>query len=459
MSKKAVLYARVSGDDRKLATSGIESQLHECRSYAESKDYEVVIEFREEPDKQTSGADWLPELENMMQYANQHGFDVLIVREIDRLARNRFKQMSVENELSSLNISVEYVKGQYEDSAEGRLLKGLMAEFAEFEREKIKDRTVRGIEQSIASGNVKLGGCAAPFGYDVKNVNGRRTLAINEYEADIVRLIFDMYVNKYVSLQKIATYLDENNIQKPHKGKAQAANVLKDRVLGWSIGTLDGMLKNETYVGRWYYRKTRAVKNPKTGKRKHVPRPRDEWILVEIPPIINESVFEKVKARKEKNKRQLGKRKTYFYPMTGMIRCGKCGCSIQGFTTIQGGIKYTYYRCAARADKKGYKIYCDLSYFRAEQVEMTIWNWIKTILLDTNRLFEAFDQYEEDMLSTFAPTLRMMEANEKRMTELEEQKERLKMAYRNNVIDLDEFATDRMAIDKEIVTIQGSGRA
>lgn len=61
---KAVLYARVSGDDSKYATSGIDSQLKDCRKYAQAKGYEIVGEYFETPDKATSGADWLPELEH-----------------------------------------------------------------------------------------------------------------------------------------------------------------------------------------------------------------------------------------------------------------------------------------------------------------------------------------------------------------------------------------------------------
>ena len=196
MTKRAILYARVSGDDRKYATSGIDSQLADCRKYANQMKYQIVDERCENRDKQTSGAVWLPELENIMKSAKQGHFDVLVVREIDRLARNRFKQLSIEIKLESMGVGVEYVIGQFEDSAEGRLLKGLMSEFAEYEREKIKERTVRGIERSVKAGNVKIGGSNAPYGYEVTILNGRRTLKINEAEAAVIRLIFDLYVNQ-----------------------------------------------------------------------------------------------------------------------------------------------------------------------------------------------------------------------------------------------------------------------
>ncbi len=128
----------MSGDDRRTATSSIDGQLAECRRYCEQRGYHVVGEVFEDPEKATSGANWLPELDRILMLASSRAFDILVVREIVRLGRNRFKQMSVEIELESHGVLVEYVIGQFEHSAEGRLLKGMMSEFAEYEREKNK---------------------------------------------------------------------------------------------------------------------------------------------------------------------------------------------------------------------------------------------------------------------------------------------------------------------------------
>lgn len=55
-SERAVLYARVSGDDRDDELSKLDDQLAECRKYAEKKQYKVLHEFQE--DKFSSGADF-----------------------------------------------------------------------------------------------------------------------------------------------------------------------------------------------------------------------------------------------------------------------------------------------------------------------------------------------------------------------------------------------------------------
>jgi DNA invertase Pin-like site-specific DNA recombinase len=144
MTKGAILYARVSGDDRANGTSSIDAQLDECRKYATQRGYTVVDEVFEDPKKHTSGADWLPELDKLIRLAPTSTYDVLICHEVDRLARNRFKQLATEIELENHGILVEYVVGQFENTDEGRLLKGLVSEFAEYERGKIRRRTTGG---------------------------------------------------------------------------------------------------------------------------------------------------------------------------------------------------------------------------------------------------------------------------------------------------------------------------
>ena len=457
MTKRAILYARVSGDDRRNATSGIDSQLADCRAYAQAKGYKVVSEFFEEPNKATSGADWLPELEKALSLAHAGGYDVLVVREVDRLARNRFKQMAVEVDLERAGVLVEYVKGQYEDTPEGRLLKGLVSEFAEYEREKINQRTKRGMVNSVKAGNVKFGGTSAPYGYDVGIVGGRRTLVVNEQEAAVIHTIFDLYATYGYSLQGIADYLNEHNISKPLKGAAHRHND-KGVGMGWAIGTISNMLKSETYIGRWHYGKSRKGKHPETGKSQYTVRPKSEWLLVEVPAIIDQHTYNIVQDRRARNKRELSARATKgFYSMGGMVTCGACGYAMSGFRKKgSNGTIIANYRCNVRAQKKRFAVPCNAPYFRADKVETVVWEWVKTFLLNPQKLGEAFQTHQNQMAERNAPTLRMIEASRAKVAQLEGEKGRLKRAYRAGVIELEEFARDREVIDKELAILSGA---
>ena len=376
---KAVIYARVSGDDTKTATSSIDAQLADGRKYAADKGYSVVGEFAEAPDKKTSGADWLPEIDNLIKLAQAGGYDVLIVHKVDRLARNRFKHMSIENSLNYAGVRVEYVNGQYADSPEGRLLKGMVSEFAEYEREKITERLKSGKNRKVAAGNVVAGKIRAPYGYDATTVDGLKQLATNEYEAVIVRTIFDLYGNKGYTLYQLKEYLDDHRIEKPGKKgnyTGQKTNTNREAIPGWSVGTISMILNSETYVGRWYYRKTKRTKVGE-GKYKQVKRPRSEWLMVEVPAIVSEDLFNKVQTRRDRNKRQKRKHKKHLYILGGMITCGHCGLNVSGVTKVQNENSWGYYKCNARHLPKKFGFRCELPQFRVADVDSTVWEWIR----------------------------------------------------------------------------------
>lgn len=442
MTKRAILYARVSGDDRKYATSGIDSQLADGRKYAAERGYEVVGEFYETPDKVTSGADWLPELDRVMKLAQTGGFEVMVVREIDRLARNRFKQMSVEIQLESCGARVEYVIGQFEESAEGRLLKGLMSEFAEYEREKIRQRTARGIVRSVEAGNVKLSGFGAPYGYTLATEGGKRVLIVNEQEAAIVRLVFEMYVSQRLGMYTIAYYLSEHRIPAPKRSGA------------WQDSVVGFILANETYTGRWYYGK---IKRRKTPERKavKVTQPRDTWIEVSVPAIISKEVFDAASHIRDENKRLKGKQKKNFYLLGGMLRCGECGHSVTG-RTIGGEKKYRYYKCAVAHSPKRFSrfcLQCSSRHYCADDIDRVVWEYVKAVYMQPDVLKEALNNYRTMQSEVKSPLLQMIETTQAALETTTQEKARLLKAYTSGVLSLDDIATEKMSLDKRVADL------
>lgn len=447
MPKRAILYARVSGDDRKNATSSIEGQLAECRQYAVQRGYNIVGEALEDPDKQTSGADWLPELDRLIRLAPSGTFEVLVCREVDRLARNRFKQLATEIELENHGVRVEYVIGQFEDTDEGRLLKGLVSEFAEFERSKIRRRTHNGKLRSIEAGNVMIGGSVAPYGYDIALVNECRTLAINKQEAEVVRMIFGLYGVKMLSIGEIAEYLDAHKVPLPSKGNNHRKI---SKLPMWSTSTIAGLLDQETYLGRWHYRKTRTIKDPKTGKTRNVPRPRDEWMEITVPAIITEELFAAAQKRKTANKIQKGRQRKHEYTLGGMVRCGHCHSTASGMTKYDRGRAYAYYRCNVAHMPRKFGSECNNILYRVDRVDASVWSWITSLLLEPTVLRQALEDYQKEQSQRTQPQLSMLESTQARMADLEAQRTRLVEAYSKGVLSLDELASQKTSLDKEI---------
>jgi site-specific DNA recombinase len=190
MAERAVLYARVSGDDRRREGRNLTGQLKMGREYAREHGYQVVAELAED-DRGASGALFdLPQLSRALDMAAAGEFDVLVVRELDRFARSLVKQLLVEEEFKGNDVQIEYVLGEYPDTPEGSLQKNVKASVAEYERLKTAQRTKRGKRQKAQSGKV-LVFARPPYGYRVVD----SMLAVYEPEAIVVRLIYEWYTH------------------------------------------------------------------------------------------------------------------------------------------------------------------------------------------------------------------------------------------------------------------------
>lgn len=156
----------------------------------------------------------------------------------------------------------------------------------------------------------------APYGYDkVTVMDGKRkrpTLAINEREAEVVRLVFDLYVNHGIGATSIAHKLNDLGYRTRNGGLFTQASVV-------------GMLSNEHYIGkvRWNWRKTvNVVENGEISKTR--PKSKDYYIFdAQHPAIVDSELFERAQAKKGKTPRTKTSRQL-INPLAGLVWC-KCG--------------------------------------------------------------------------------------------------------------------------------------
>lgn len=202
--------------------------------------------------------------------------------------RNEYDREAFERELMRGNEYLEYTK---KIMARGRLL-------------------------SVQQGNFI--GTKPPYGYDKDVITeGKKkchTLKINEAEAEIVRMVFDMYVNKDMGRVNIAHHL--NDLKVPTRTGAL-----------WTQDTLKTMLENEHYIGkvRWNWRKTITV--VEDGEIKKV-RPKTEvgeYLVYDgkHEAIISDELFQAAREKQGKNHRAKAKTKVR-NPLAGLLFC-QCG--------------------------------------------------------------------------------------------------------------------------------------
>lgn len=398
MKKRAVLYARVSSDDRRREGRNLKGQLDMCREYAIKKDWKIVAELQED-DRGARGADFdLPKLNQALDMASAGDFDFLVTREMDRFSRKLAKQLVIEDEFRRLGVQIEYVLTDYDDTPEGELNKHVRAVIAEYERKKINERMRRGKRLKVKSGQVLVFG-KAPYGYRTITKNKKTIFEIIESEAVIVRLIYTWYVvgdenNEKLSITGIARRLTEMKVPtwEDTYGKGKKQN----KYGHWSGSVVANILKSETYAGVWAYNKTKII----NGKK--VKQPKEDWITVPVPAIIERHIWKAAQRRKNKNKQQARRNRQYEFLMAGFLTCGKCGQTITARSAkTRGKRPYCYYLCYGH--RRDAPKQCRLSYFNARDVDKVAWAWVKSFLLSPQKLKEGLQAFQDDREEHLVP--------------------------------------------------------
>lgn len=176
-----------------------------------------------------------------------------------------------------------------------------------------KEILLRGRILSVQKGNYI--GNIAPFGYDKAEIDGCPSLKPNE-NADIVKLIFDMYVNQGKTYLQIARHLDSIGV-KPMKGEI------------WEKCTIRHMLQNEHYAGyvRFGAKRTeRIFEDGKVTKRRGIPADKEDIILArgKQVPLVTQEIFDAAKEKMNRNPRAKWDAPLK-NPLAGIFWCKKCG--------------------------------------------------------------------------------------------------------------------------------------
>jgi putative DNA-invertase from lambdoid prophage Rac len=144
---KVALYARISTSDQK----SLKSQLSEMRAFATSRNWEIVKEVKEID----SGAKVRPKREALMQMARRREIDCIIVWKLDRWGRSMSDLVTTLQELREVKVQFVSVRDALDfTTTMGRALAGMLAVFAEFERDILRDRVRAGVAAARAEGRI-----------------------------------------------------------------------------------------------------------------------------------------------------------------------------------------------------------------------------------------------------------------------------------------------------------------
>lgn len=429
---RVALYARVSSEiQEKEAT--IESQVAQLRETAEIQGDTVVQEYR---DDGFSG-DLLarPGLDRLRDDAGKGLFDRVIVLSPDRLARRWVYGEVIADELRRQNVTIQYLNQKDDGTEEGKLLLGITGLFAQYEKAKIIERTRRGRLFSARSGNIVTS--KAPYGYNYipRSPERRGLFQVNDEEAQVVRLIFQLFANQQMSISSLMRELLRRGIR----------SVMGRSV--WERSMVTKILRNTTYIGVWHYNKMvaaepRRIRKPDRVRRRlntseHV-RSRDQWVAVPgIPPIVEAEIFERAQRQLQRNRQFCNRRRKREYLLAGLCRCGSCGRAMAGGPNNG----YLYYRCTANSKYGGLVPKCRGKAAPVPKLDQAVWNAIKSAINNPCLIRENSQAIQRHHASSYADLLRERHEITGRLKKIETGQERLLEAYTAGAITLQQLSS------------------
>jgi len=369
--KPALAYLRVSTTGQRDEKT-IEAQRHELNKFAQTNGYTIIKEFVDEAVSgatEIGGRVGLPALLNALQDGVVK--DVLVY-DMGRIARDVLIGLQAEKAVRDLDARYIYVQAPSTgDEATDNLLKTTLLGIAEFERVQIMRRTRAG-KIAKAKQGIFIVGNGVPYGYDYID----RKLVINPDEAKIVKKMFELYLEDNGSTLSIVRWLIDNKIpSKSGKGWEGNNNIVRR------------ILRSETYTGIYWYNRT--IRKKIKGKYKIFPRPKEEWVELKVPPIVDRGMFDIVQLKLDKNRTISPRTHSSFYIFTGLVKCGLCGKAYHARpSSRRKGITHTSYVCGTN-NKTG--LHCDNRSISESKLVDVVYGYVKTCLLDTNYFRKDID--------------------------------------------------------------------
>ncbi len=375
---KAIVYGRVSTDEQAENGTSLETQELTCLRRAAALGAQVVGTFRDEG---ISGGLYLTRagIQAALRELEAGRANLLIVANLSRFSRDAEHQQSIRKRIERAGARLILCDMEIADTPEGDLQFGIMGQFAQYERQLIRKRTMTGRRHRAEQGAQPCRS-QSPIGYHV--VTNAEALAglyggatpgsyvVLEDEARIVRELFRQFAAGE-SLRNVARWLVANGVSTRRGGAT------------WYAGTVRKVLCNPVYkgepaFGRMTWRTDEERTREGLSAQYQRPSAAGSWVTMHCEPIIDAVTWNTVQERLKENQELQGGPSAARYLLSGVMRCTKCGRGMcaRWINRKNGGPRY--YACPLAW--KGMDVarrQCTPGLHRADQIEPAT---IRTIL-------------------------------------------------------------------------------
>jgi DNA invertase Pin-like site-specific DNA recombinase len=300
--KRAVIYVRVSSagqvnTDRDAEGFSIPAQREACCRKAQSLGASVVAEYVDKAESARS-AD-RPRLQAMLErLAKERDVDYVIVHKVDRLARNRADDVTINMAIRAAGATLASVSENIDETPSGMLLHGIMSSIAEFYSQNLGTEIVKGMSQKAKKGAYPG---LAPIGYlnsrEVNDGHEIRVIAVDEERAPLVRWAFEAYASGDYSLLQLTEALSAKGLTTKPTPKFPAKPLV--------IRHVHNMLRNRFYIGLFSWSGAEHVGN-------HV-------------PLVSVETFAQVQSILHSRGTTGERQRKHPHYLKGTLFCGRCG--------------------------------------------------------------------------------------------------------------------------------------
>ena len=338
---RVAAYCRVSTELEEQESSYEAQVEYYTRKIQETENWKLAGIYADDG-KSATNTKKRDDFKAMIKDAESGKIDMILTKSVSRFARNTVDSLLTIRKLKEKNVAVVFEKeGVNTLDGTGEILITILSSLAQEESRNISENTRWGVVRKFEKGKVIVNHNKF-MGY-TKNENG--DLVIVPKEAEIVRLVFRLYLEGY-SAGKIAKYLEEQKIK--------TATGLER----WHDTVVLKMLRNEKYMGDALLQKTYTVDfmtKKKVMNKGIVPQyyVEDDHEAI-IPKDLFYRVQEELARRASVNKSAVTRKKNMKskysseYALTGILLCGECGQEYRRVTWARNGKKKIVWRCSNR---------------------------------------------------------------------------------------------------------------
>jgi site-specific DNA recombinase len=402
-----------------------------------------------------------PALDRLRDAAREGAFDVVAVYSPDRLARRYAYQVLLLEELRKSACEVAFIHHPISDDPHDQLLLQIQGAIAEYERALLGERFRRGKLQKARAGQW-VGG-KAPYGYrHVPKRDGVPPhLVVDDAEAEVVRQLYRWLLDERMTVRQILKRLAAGP-WRPRCGRRLWSNAVVHRILSDPIYTGTAYTNRYAFVPPRRPRSRRPRSYENTCRR---PRPREEWIGVPVPAIIDAQTHQQALEQLRRNSALSFRNNTRNdYLLRCLLTCRTCGLAMFGVTlhATDHQPEYRYYQCHGKdcvvrdRDRR-----CPRRAVKAEELEAAVWDHMKQLLNDPATLLAQFEAFARQADEATADSRAAEQKWEARLRQLDREEQRLLDAYQAEALDVAELKERRAQIAgrRQVLTAQREQQA